>query len=190
MLTFLSLMLGTLVSEDLACITAGLLVQRGAIGPASAIVACTLGIFVGDVGLWGLGRLLGRAAFAWSWIGHSLEVARVRQFRAWLDDHAGHAIVSSRFLPGTRLPLYVVAGFIGLPGRTFAGWALVGTLLWTPALVVLAASLGGAFSSRVSSIVGSTWIADALFVAVMLLLLCARRVTFADSSPIVDAHRA
>src|SRR5438477_559734 len=31
MLTFLSLMFGTLVSEDLACVTAGLLIQRGQI---------------------------------------------------------------------------------------------------------------------------------------------------------------
>ena len=51
MLTFLSLMFGTLVSEDLACVTAGLLIQRGQIEASSAVVACTLGIFAGDVGL-------------------------------------------------------------------------------------------------------------------------------------------
>ncbi len=44
-------MFGTFVSEDLACITAGLLIRRGAIGSTAAIAACTLGIFAGDVGL-------------------------------------------------------------------------------------------------------------------------------------------
>ena len=62
MLTFCSLMFGTLVSEDLACVTAGLLIQRGQIGASSAVAACALGILAGDVGLWGIGRAFGRAA--------------------------------------------------------------------------------------------------------------------------------
>jgi membrane protein DedA with SNARE-associated domain len=190
MLTFLSLMFGTLVSEDLACITAGLLIRRGAIGVASAIAACVLGIFVGDVGLWGLGRVFGRVALTWSWIGNSLESPRVRQVRDWLDHRAGQAIVASRFFPGTRLPLYVVAGFIGLPGRTFAAWALLGTVVWTPALVLLTACLGNTFAARLSSVVGSGWAADAVFAVVMLLLLCARRLTVSHSSTIFDAQQA
>ena len=54
MLTFFSLLGGTLISEDLACIAAGLLIQRGGVSPAAGLLACTVGIFVGDVGLWGV----------------------------------------------------------------------------------------------------------------------------------------
>ena len=128
MLTFFSLMVGTLVSEDLACITAGLLIQRGQIGAPAAIAACALGIAAGDVGLWGLGRLFGRAALEWSWIARRVDPAYGDRLRLWLNRRAGWAIVASRFLPGTRLPLYVVAGFVRLSGTVFTFWALVGSL--------------------------------------------------------------
>jgi membrane protein DedA with SNARE-associated domain len=51
-MVFLSLMFGTLVSEDLASITAGLLIREGAIGAIAAVVACSIGILAGDIGLW------------------------------------------------------------------------------------------------------------------------------------------
>ena len=157
MLTFLSLMFGTFVSEDLACVTAGLLIQRGQIEASSAVVACTLGIFAGDVGLWAIGRAC-------------LHPNRLQELRLWLDHHAGWAIVASRFLPGSRLPLYVLAGLVRLPGSVFATWALLGTLLWTPALVLLTATAGDAFVARMSPVLGSG-VTTVIAAAVMVLLL-------------------
>jgi membrane protein DedA with SNARE-associated domain len=171
MLTFFSLMVGTLVSEDLTCISAGLLVQRGQIGASAAIAACALGIVAGDIGLWGLGRLFGRAALEWPWIARRVDPAYRDQLRSWLDRRAGWAIVASRFLPGTRLPLYVIAGFVRLSGTVFAFWALVGSLLWTPMLVLLTARLGDAFVARISPLVGVGWFAYPVTVTTILLVL-------------------
>ena len=186
MLTFLSLMFGTLVSEDLACITAGLLIQRGQIGASYAIAACALGIFAGDVGLWGIGRVFGRAALEWSWIAQRLESDRAHEFRSWLDRHAGRTIIASRFLPGSRLPLYVIAGLVRLPSAVFAGWALVGTLLWTPAIVLLAATLGDAFIARISPVVGSGWATHAFAAAVMVSLVHGIRSCNSRSTLLAD----
>jgi len=170
MLTFLSLMFGTLVSEDLACVTAGLLIQRGQIEASSAVAACTLGIFAGDVGLWAIGRAFGQTALTWSWVARCLHPNRLQELRLWLDHHAGWAIVASRFLPGSRLPLYVLAGLVRLPGSVFATWALLGTLLWTPALVLLTATAGDAFVARMSPVLGSG-VTTVIAAAVMVLLL-------------------
>jgi membrane protein DedA with SNARE-associated domain len=189
MLTFFSLMFGTLVSEDLACITAGLLIQRGQIGVSSAVAACALGIFAGDVGLWGIGRMFGHAALEWSWIARRLESDRPHEFRSLLDRHAGRAIIASRFLPGSRLPLYVIAGLVQLPGAVFARWALVGTLLWTPALVLLTATLGDVFIARVSPVVGSGWATHAVAVAVMASLVHGIRSSSSRSTRLADSHR-
>ena len=170
MLTFLSLMFGTLVSEDLACVTAGLLIQRGQIEASSAVVACTLGIFAGDVGLWAIGRAFGQTALTWSWVARCLHPNRLQELRLWVDHHAGWAIVASRFLPGSRLPLYVLAGLVRLPGSVFAAWALLGTLLWTPALVLLTATAGDAFVARMSPVLGSG-VTTVIAAGVMVLLL-------------------
>ena len=175
MLTFLSLMFGTLASEDLACVAAGLLIQRGQVEASSAVLACTLGIFAGDVGLWATGRACGRTVLAWPRAAQRLQPNRFHEFRSWLDRHAGWAIVASRFLPGSRLPLYVIAGIVELPGIVFAGWALLGTLLWTPALVLLTAIIGHAFIERISSLVGSAWVADIVAAVVIVLILRSMR---------------
>jgi membrane protein DedA with SNARE-associated domain len=175
MLGFLSLFFGTFISEDLACITAGLLIQRGELSAWSGVLACVLGIVVGDVGLWGAGRLCGRAALAWPQVARQLQNVRLNDLRSWLDRHAGGAIVGSRFLPGTRLPLYVLAGVVELPGGVFASWALVGALLWTPALVFLAAGLGDAFGAGPSLMSGVDWLPRLLAVAAVFSLLCAVR---------------
>ena len=190
MLTFFSLIFGTLVSEDLACITAGLLIQRGQIGAFSGVAACALGIFAGDVGLWGIGRVFGRAALGWSWIGQCLESGRVHEFRSWFDLHAGRTIIASRFLPGSRLPLYVIAGLVRLPGAVFASWALIGTLLWTPVLVLLTAILGNAFIARISPLVGSGWATHAVAAAAMVSLVHGIRSCSSRSSFLADPHRA
>ncbi len=175
MLAFLSLMAGTLVSEDLSCIAAGLLIRRGDIGVATAVGACSVGIFAGDIGLWIAGRVCGRSVLGWPAVRLRLQSDRFRVIRSWLDQHAGRAILASRLLPGTRLPLYVVAGFVGLSPWLFVRWALVGTLVWTPTLVLLTAHLGDAFVARMSRMVGPGWVADMVLASLMLLLLHAAR---------------
>ena len=87
-----------------------------------------------------------------------------------LDRHAGWAIVVSRFLPGLRLLLYVLTGLVRLPGSVFATWALLGTLLWTPALVLLTATAGDAFVARMSPVLGSS-VTTVIAAVVMVLLL-------------------
>ena len=157
MLTLLLIALSTLVSEDATCIATGVLIQRGHVGLTSGILACVSGIYVGDLGLWALGRVFGAAALRWPWAARRLSHQSVREGRAWLDRHAAGAIVGSRFLPGTRFALYVVAGMLRLPGSVFALWSLIAAVLWTPMLVLLTAALGDAFVARVSPVFGNGW---------------------------------
>jgi membrane protein DedA with SNARE-associated domain len=178
-LTLLAIAFGTFASEDLACISTGLLIQRGQIGLTSGIAACTAGIFVGDVGLWALGRFFGGAALAWPWAARRLGGDAAQDARRWLDRHAAGAIVGSRFLPGTRFALYVMSGVLRLPGPVFALWALVGAVLWTPTIVLLTAALGEVFVARISPVMGGRWLPR---VAVAIAVLMAVRLLNALSS--------
>jgi membrane protein DedA with SNARE-associated domain len=174
-LTLLVIVLGTFVSEDATCIATGLLIQRGEIGLTRGILACVVGIYVGDLGLWALGRVCGSALLRWRWAERRLSHQRVRDARDWLERHAAGAIVGSRFLPGTRFVLYVMAGVLRLPGAVFAIWSLIAALLWTPTLVLLSASLGDAFVVRVSPLVGSPWSSRVAAALVTLVLVQAVR---------------
>lgn len=175
MLTLLAIAAATFASEDLTCIATGLLIQRGAIGAIPGIAACTVGIFVGDIGLWALGRLGGAAAFKWRWLTKTTEFALVSG-RRWLASNAAAAIVSSRFLPGTRVGLYVTSGVLGLSGATFALWAFAAAILWTPAIVLSTAALGHAFVGPFTAAIGSWRSPVVLAAAVTGLLGAVRRL--------------
>lgn len=138
----LSIATATLVSEDLASISAGVLAADGHIGLGLAIAASTFGIFVGDVLLYATGRLL-----AAGWLSPrrklpGLDDTAIAGASRWLQARGGRVILLSRFVPGSRLPTYVSAGVLGMPAARFIAFALLASLLWTPPLVILSSVLG------------------------------------------------
>ncbi len=136
------IILATFISEDLACIGAGLLVAHGQIELGPAIVASFLGIFFGDLGLFLVGRWLGlsvlhRAPLRWFVHEGHVEIAE-----HWFDKRGTVMIFFSRFIPGMRLPTFLAAGVLRMGVARFVGWLLVASLLWAPVLVGLAAIVG------------------------------------------------
>jgi membrane protein DedA with SNARE-associated domain len=145
-----ALIAGTLVSEDLTGITAGLLVRGGDLSFGAAVGACAFGIFAGDLGLWLAGRILGPPVLRWPRVA-GLLAGRERDFAGWFDGHAAAAIVGSRFTPGARLPLYLAAGASQTSFRLFAAWSAVAVAFWTPLLVGAAAAIGGNAALRLEA---------------------------------------
>ncbi len=144
--TLIGLMLliifSTFISEDLACIGAGLLAARGIMSFWSAMFAGLIGIFAGDILLYLAGRWLGaeavrRAPFKWFISQKDLDKSYY-----WFEARGPMIIIASRFIPGTRFPTYVSAGIIGASFWTFILYFGVASLLWTPALVGLAMLIG------------------------------------------------
>ena len=138
----LGLAAGTLISEDLSSISAGLLSRDGVVGLTPAIVASAAGVWVGDVGLWVLGRAWGRRVLEWDWVARRLDPTMLTTLGARLDVHLGVAVLASRFLPGSRLPMYLALGATGRRPLAFMGWSLLAVMLWTPALVGLTYAFG------------------------------------------------
>ncbi len=163
--------LATFVSEDLTCIAAGLLARKGTIDLVVAILGCTLGIFVGDVGLWLIGRLFGRRALRWRWVARRMPMERFEQVGTWLDAHAGRAIITSRFVPGTRMPLYIAAGMLGTRSVRFFAWFLVAALLWTPTIVILVFLFGQKVVDPLERVLGDSWLALAAAVILLFVLI-------------------
>lgn len=141
-LALLALALATLVSEDLACIAAGLLVAAGKLTFAPAVAACFVGILAGDLLLVAAGRWLGRGVLTrWPVRGRVSPEAVARAER-WFLQRGAWVILASRFMPGTRLPTYVAAGVLRMPWLRFTGWFVLACAMWTPLLVGVAAVAG------------------------------------------------
>jgi membrane protein DedA with SNARE-associated domain/pimeloyl-ACP methyl ester carboxylesterase len=130
--------LATLVSEDLACIGAGMLAARGIMGFVPATLAAFAGIVMGDLMLYAAGQFIGRPAIHRSpfrWFIKAEDVARAAQ---WFKDRGPKIIIASRFLPGSRLPVYFTAGVLGGHVWSFLFYFCIAAAIWTPGLVGLA----------------------------------------------------
>jgi pimeloyl-ACP methyl ester carboxylesterase/membrane protein DedA with SNARE-associated domain len=141
-LVFVLLMAATLVSEDLTCIGAGFLVANGLISLPQAVLACFLGIVVGDLMLYWAGRRLGRPALRRRPLRWVVSEAAERHAEAWFRERGAIIILISRFLPGTRAATYFTAGVVRAPFGKFLLFFGLAAALWTPLLVTLASKLG------------------------------------------------
>lgn len=136
-----ALFLSTFVLEDVAAVGAGLLLGTGVLAWPLAFSACFLGIWIGDAGLYGLARILGRNWFE----GSSLRrfSGRVQNSERWFSELGNSILVFSRLLPGARLPTYLAAGFLRLPLTRFLAITGTASLIWT-SIVLLATQFLGA----------------------------------------------
>lgn len=141
MIAGLMLACATLVSEDAATLTAGALVAAAKIDVVSAIVWVAFGIWAGDVGLFAIGRIARRAPAIQRWVDRRWPADRVRAMETRLSGSAAFAILGSRFLPGTRVVLYVAAGLMQVPIPTFLICAAGASLLWTATIVTAIGAL-------------------------------------------------
>ena len=138
------LALSTLISEDLASIGAGLLAHEGHVPLIHAVVACIIGVYVGDLGLWGMGRVLGSRSMHVRWLSRAVAATDVAALRSPIEMRFEAAILVSRFVPGSRLPMYLAMGAWGQRPLAFAAWSLVAVVAWTPLLVIATSYLGDA----------------------------------------------
>lgn len=138
---------GTLVLEDATTILAAIDAAGGGIAIWLALVSLYAGVVLGDLGLYGLGRLAIAVPLLRGWVGEK----RIRRGRAWLRKRPGRLIrvvFVSRFMPGMRLPTYTVCGFVRAGFRQFAIGAILAVVVWTSILFAVSMRLGGWVLSR------------------------------------------
>lgn len=122
-------------SEDLAAIGAGLMAANAMIPFGPAAIAVIIGIFIGDFSLYLSGRWFGKAIlklppFKWMIKEETLE-ASVK----WFKTRGPYILFASRFIPGSRMPVYLSAGILDTGFWTFSFYFGGTVLLWTPFLV-------------------------------------------------------
>ena len=164
--------LATLVSEDLTCIGTGIMVARGSIGFVPGTIACFVGIVMGDIIFFALGRLLGRPVLErppLSWI---VRAKMLNGAVAWFKERGPVLVFITRFLPGFRVPVYVAAGVLHTGAWTFVGWFFLAASAWTPAIVWLSMRFGQQMVTWLHHTEGMTW--PALLIAGTVVFLIVR----------------
>ena len=132
--------LATFVLEDLAAISAGLLLAAGGISWTAAFIACFLGIWTGDAALYAVARFAGRGWFERSPLRRFTE--KVTASENWFARRGTAILVFSRIFPGARLPTYLAAGFLRIPLSRFLLVTGTACFVWTAIILLLTQSLG------------------------------------------------
>jgi len=138
------LVVGTLVSEDLTCVSAGLLAAAGKLPLEAGMAACAAGIWLGDMLLFVIGWLARSGLLRWHWAARQVSSERLQVGEGFLTRHGWQVLLATRFLPGSRLPMYLAAGALRYPPAKFMLILAVGAALWTPPLCWLAMNAGQA----------------------------------------------
>lgn len=134
--------LATLISEDLACIAAGLLAAKSIISVSGAVMASAIGIYGGDILLYLMGYLVGITALDHPPLIWLLKPEAVKRSKVLFERRGGALIITSRFVPGTRTVTFFAAGLVKMnPSKLLAIFA-VAVVLWTPILVLGAMVIG------------------------------------------------
>jgi len=132
------IILATFILEDAATVLAGMQAADGSLSIALALGSLYVGIVLGDLGLYGLGRLAAMVPF----VRRLLPPQRTETVRAWLQGRVFRVVLISRFLPGVRLPTYTTCGYLGASLRQFTLATMIATLFWTSGLFTLSMRAG------------------------------------------------
>lgn len=132
--------LATFILEDVAAVGAGLLLATGQISWPAAFLACFLGIWMGDAGLYALARWAGRGWFERSSLKKFSD--KVAASERWFTERGTVILVFSRMIPGARLPTYLAAGFLRLPLPRFLIVTGIASCIWTIVVLWLAQTFG------------------------------------------------
>jgi membrane protein DedA with SNARE-associated domain len=133
----LSIFFASFVYEDGATLLAATLSASGRLDPRIGLLTAFLGIWVGDIGLYGLGSVFGRRTTRSRWLQKYLRPESMAKAESWFSKHGSLALVMSRAIPGSRLPLYVAAGALRLPIRLFARITGICAAVWVSAIFAI-----------------------------------------------------
>ena len=121
---------GTFIYEDAATVLAATLSATGRLDPVLGLVAAFVGIWVGDIGLYSMGSTFRKYTEEWRRFQLFLKPGSLEKAQAWFARHGSWALVMSRTIPGSRLPLYLAAGALHLPLRRFIQITGICAALW------------------------------------------------------------
>lgn len=163
LLQAIAIVLGTFVLEDAATVLAAMQVQDGKISWVVALAALYVGIVLGDLGLYGLGRLAAVLPVA----RRLLPDKRRLHGQAWIEKRVFRVVFISRFIPGARLPTYTTCGYLKASFSRFAVAAILATSIWTTLLFILSRHVGQFLLAHLGA---WRWVGAITFAAALVLL--------------------
>jgi membrane protein DedA with SNARE-associated domain len=168
LLASIAIILLSFVSEDAATVSSALSVFGGPLSWPLGFGTCFAGIWLGDLGLYSLARCLGKPILQSRWVARFADAAAIETCQKKFNQRGSLALFVSRFVPGTRLPTYLVAGLLSMPVIRFALVTAFAAFVWIGGIFAIAKMLGSQalirasfFQDRISAVLFTTFLIGA-----------------------------
>lgn len=126
--------MGVPIPEDITLITAGLLAGQGKVTLIGAFIVGFIGVLAGDTILFLVGQKFGRKVFLWPVFNKVFTEQRIVKAELQIMTHAKKICFIARFMPGLRAPIFLTAGIMKVPFKTFffqdGAAALISVPIW------------------------------------------------------------
>jgi membrane protein DedA with SNARE-associated domain len=165
-----SLFFLTFFSEDAATLGGATMAAAGLLTTPLGLAACFLGIWLGDLGLYAVARYFGRPFLRQGWVKRRIDEDRLARSEAWWKKRGLMVLLVARFVPGLRLPTYLIAGTLAVPFLSFACVTALMGLIWVPLVFTLVWVAGAQAASWYAAAKGTLIILAALVLAGAFLL--------------------
>ena len=156
---------GAPLSEDLILVTAGVLVSQTGGHLLIMMSVGWLGVLGGDLLLFTIGRRLGPRLRRHRRLGPLLATPRAQRIASQLEQRGWTTIFGARFLPGFRLPTFLLAGVGGVPLRHFVLADGLGAAITAPLMVFLGHRFGLKVLEDIA--LGGRWILTVAVVGIL-----------------------
>jgi membrane protein DedA with SNARE-associated domain len=118
--------MGLPVPEELFIIAAGLASHNGVLEPWAALLTCIVAAILGDCSMYAIGYHFGHGLLRdHRWFAWLLNPRAERKMEQKIREHGLKALFITRFLVGVRSPVYVAAGILRIPFRSFIAWDVI-----------------------------------------------------------------
>jgi membrane protein DedA with SNARE-associated domain len=161
---------GSPIPEDLLLITGGYLISAGVFTWRIALPLSIVGVVASDFLLYTFGRRM-RTRSLPVWAARILPTRRLRTSPPWFARAGAPAVLFARLVPGTRVLVFVTAGFQGVRPLVFLAFDIVGALIWVPLLLWIGSVLGEEIGGLGALLSGISRAAFWLVLGAILLLV-------------------
>jgi membrane protein DedA with SNARE-associated domain len=153
-LILLGLFVVVAINEDSAVVSGALLSYKHVFPAWEPFIACFLGMWISDFGVYAISRFGGRRLLDSRWTRRIVSPERVRRASIIFGKWGGLATIFSRFVLGSRTALLVASGLLSYPANKFLAVTFIGGIGW----LLLVYSLFDFFGMAATALFGFRWI--------------------------------
>lgn len=135
---YLTLFIGPFIQEDLAVIgAAGLSISMPNM-TAPIFLTLFIGLTLSDIWKYAIGAYARKS----EWAMRKAQNPRVAAAKIKIKDNPGKTLMTARFIPFTRIPAYIAAGFVKVPYSIFCFWVALSGFVYIAIIFALFHTLG------------------------------------------------